>query len=48
MFDAVVEWMGYPLYTTMYTGEPHRRGPGSATPRSSPMTRIRPPRVGSC
>jgi crotonobetainyl-CoA:carnitine CoA-transferase CaiB-like acyl-CoA transferase len=25
MFDAVVEWMGYPLYTTMYTGAPPPR-----------------------
>jgi crotonobetainyl-CoA:carnitine CoA-transferase CaiB-like acyl-CoA transferase len=31
MFDAVVEWMGYPLYTTMYTGEaPPRSGLGHA------------------
>ena len=31
MFDAVVEWMGYPLYTTMYTGiAPPRSGLGHA------------------
>jgi crotonobetainyl-CoA:carnitine CoA-transferase CaiB-like acyl-CoA transferase len=31
MFDAVVEWMGYPLYTTMYTGQaPPRSGLGHA------------------
>ncbi len=31
MFDALVEWMGYPLYTTMYTGEaPPRSGLGHA------------------
>jgi itaconate CoA-transferase len=31
MFDAVVEWMGYPLYTTMYTGAaPPRAGLGHA------------------
>jgi crotonobetainyl-CoA:carnitine CoA-transferase CaiB-like acyl-CoA transferase len=31
MFDAVVEWMGYPLYTTMYTGSaPPRSGLGHA------------------
>ncbi len=31
MFDAVVEWMGYPLYTTMYTAEaPPRSGLGHA------------------
>jgi itaconate CoA-transferase len=31
MFDAVVEWMGYPLYTTMYTGSaPPRAGLGHA------------------
>jgi crotonobetainyl-CoA:carnitine CoA-transferase CaiB-like acyl-CoA transferase len=31
MFDAIVEWMGYPLYTAMYTGEaPPRSGLGHA------------------
>jgi itaconate CoA-transferase len=31
MFDAVVEWMGYPLYTAMYTGAaPPRSGLGHA------------------
>lgn len=31
MFDAVVEWMGYPLYTAMYTGaDPPRAGLGHA------------------
>ncbi len=31
MFDAIVEWMGYPLYTAMYTGEdPPRAGLGHA------------------
>ncbi len=31
MFDATVEWMGYPLYTAMYTGEaPPRCGLGHA------------------
>ena len=31
MFDAIVEWMGYPLYTSMYTGEdPPRAGLGHA------------------
>ncbi len=31
MFDAVVEWMGYPLYTAMYTGKaPARSGLGHA------------------
>lgn len=31
MFDAIVEWMGYPLYTTMYTGiAPPRSGLGHA------------------
>jgi itaconate CoA-transferase len=31
MFDAIVEWMGYPLYTAMYTGvAPPRAGLGHA------------------
>jgi itaconate CoA-transferase len=31
MFDAIVEWMGYPLYTSMYTGDdPPRAGLGHA------------------
>ncbi len=31
MFDAVVEWMGYPMYATMYTGvQPPRAGLGHA------------------